>query len=264
MQFKEEPRTKYKNNILYGVIFQARFPQIIKISNEDPAKFQDIIRKSGFPETNIKTPEPIPGISQSALKNLGVSVDTEYLFLSEDENWKVVLVKDFIALSCNDYTNYEDFEEKLKTVLDIFYKEYEPAYFNRVGLRYQNLVNSQVLQDCKDIKGFIPDHIAPEFKEDVGDEVQAFDKSIQFKDAECTSNVRYLMGKMSGLYGKYNLNGEESYVIDIDCFTNQKMQEVNRVIETSKSFNQRYVRPIFRWSITNELYSAMDPIPGSN
>lgn len=260
MKFEKIARTKYKNNIICGVIFQARFPQIIKMSNEVPANFQDVIRKKGFPETKVKGLSLPPEISKSLLKGIPGEFDDEYMFLSEDENWKVVLTKDFIALTCINYINYEEFEEKLKTILDIFYKEYEPTYFSRIGLRYQNIVNSAVLKDCKDIKIFIPPHIAPEFKEEIGEYVQAFEKSIQFKDANYASIVRYSMGKMSGLFGKYSLNDQESYVIDIDCFTDEKIREVDSVIKTSKIFNEQYVRSIFRWSITNNLHRAMGPI----
>lgn len=260
MKFNKEKRTKYNNNILYGVIFQARFPQIIKISNEEPANFQDIIRKKGFPETKIKSLSLPSGIPKSLLKGIPGDFDDEYIFLSEDEDWKVVLTKNFVALSCANYKNYEEFEEKLGTVLTVFCEEYEPAYFNRVGLRYQNIVNTEVLKDCKDIKEFIPEHIAPELKKPLGDEVSGFEKAIQFNDLHCIANVRHSMGKISGLFGKYNLNDVYSYIIDIDCFTEEKILEVNDVIKTSRGFNNDYVRNIFHWSITDKLRKAMGPI----
>ena len=56
MNFKEIKRVKYKHNILFEVVFQARFPDIIKISQEDPAEFQDIVRKEGYPEFESDVP----------------------------------------------------------------------------------------------------------------------------------------------------------------------------------------------------------------
>ena len=36
MHFEEFERVEYKQNILFEVVFQARFPDIMKISQEDP------------------------------------------------------------------------------------------------------------------------------------------------------------------------------------------------------------------------------------
>ena len=51
MRFEEAKRVEYKHNILFNVVFQARFPEIMKIPHEEPAAFQDILRKAGYPET---------------------------------------------------------------------------------------------------------------------------------------------------------------------------------------------------------------------
>lgn len=258
MKLKKNDRIEFRNNTLFEVIFQARFPTIIKISNEDPANFQDVIRKRGFPETKVKTSDLPTGFPDQILK--AFSDDKSYMFLSEDGYWKITLTNNFIALTCFSYTNYGEFERHLKTSLEVFCKEYEPTYFNRIGLRYRNMANKKILGEYKDIKEFIPVHIAPELKDDISDEVVGFEKSIQFKDANCVANVRHAMGKISGTFGQYNLNDEESYLIDIDCFTTEKKREVNDVINTSKRFNSDYVRNIFHWSITNELRNAMEPI----
>ena len=43
MHFKKFERVEYEKNILFEVVFQARFPEIMKISHEQPVDFQDII-----------------------------------------------------------------------------------------------------------------------------------------------------------------------------------------------------------------------------
>ena len=50
MRFKEIDRVVYKHNILFEVIFQARFPEILKIAQGIPVEFQDIVRKEGYLE----------------------------------------------------------------------------------------------------------------------------------------------------------------------------------------------------------------------
>ena len=267
MKLPEKQRTQYQNNILFQVIFQARFPQIMKISNEQPVNFQDQIRKKGFPETKIKKAGdfpaaiPVPEQIRKALLGLG---DDEYMFFSEDGKWQITLTKDFVALQCTGYRNYAEFEERLRTTLEVFWKEYEPNYFNRIGLRYRNLANKSILGTDKDIRDFVPSHIAPELQDSISPEVKVIEKTLLLKDETSTVNVRYVYRELSGKFGIYNLNNEKSYIIDIDCFTAERIRKVEDVITTSKTFNQGNIRNIFEWSITDTLREAMGPISGKN
>ena len=263
MKLPEKQRTQYQNNILFQVIFQARFPQIMKISNEQPVNFQDQIRKKGFPETKIKKAGdfpaaiPVPEQIRKALSGLG---DDEYMFFSEDGKWQITLTKDFVALQCTGYKNYTEFEERLRTTLEVFWTEYEPNYFNRIGLRYRNLANKSILGTAKDIREFVPEHVAPELQKSIRDEVAVIEKTLLLKDETSTVNVRYVYGELSGKFGIYNLNNEKSYIIDIDCYTTEKKRKVEDAIITSRTFNQGNIRNIFQWSITDTLREAMGPI----
>ena len=263
MTLSEHQRTEYQNNILFEVIFQARFPRIMRISNEQPVSFQDQIRRKGFPETKIKRAGdfpaaiPIPEPLRKALSGLG---DDEYMFFSEDGKWQITLTKDFIALQCTGYKNYTEFEERLRTTLEVFWREYEPNYFNRIGLRYRNLASNSILGTEKDIREFVPPRVAPELQESISDEVEVIEKTLRLKDETSTVNVRYVYGELSGKFGIYNLNNEKSYIIDIDCFTTEKIREVEDAITASRIFNQGNIRNIFQWSITDTLREAMGPI----
>ena len=152
----------------------------------------------------------------------------------------------------------------LKTVLGVFWKEYDPNYFNRIGLRYRNLANEKILGTGKDIREFVPPHIAPELQDSISDEVQIIEKTLQLKDATSNVNVRYVYGELSGKFGKYNLNDEKSYIIDIDSFSTEKIRKVENAISISRNFNEGNVRNIFQWSITDTLRKTMVPISGKH
>lgn len=265
MRLTAHQRTEYKNNILFEVIFQARFPQIMRISNEQPANFQDQIRKKGFPETKIKRVADLPVDIPETIRRAMVG-DDEYMFFSENGEWQITLTKDFIALTCTDYKDYTQFEGRLKTMLEVFHKEYDPTYFSRIGLRYKNLANEKILGIDKDIREFVPPHIAPELepKASIRDEVQVIEKTLQLKDESSIVNVRYVYGELSGKFGKYNLNDEKSYIIDIDCYTKEKVRKVEDAITKSRTFNEGNIRNIFEWSITGALRDAMEPVSGEN
>lgn len=259
MRFPPKDRIRYRKNTIYEVIFQARFPEILRISNEQPVEFQDKVRKKDFPEIKIKKTDLPSGIPDQLRRMIGG--DEEYTFLSEDQNWRAVLTKEFVALVCNQYTNYEDFAARLQPVLTIFTEIYEPTYFGRIGLRYKNLASATVLEkEVTAIRAFIPQQIAPELKTELSDEVKAFEKTLLVTDDFCKVNIRHILGQFTGKFGRVTLNNEESYIIDIDCFTEQKIRKVEDAISTSRTFNEKYVRNIFQWSITPELHGAMEPL----
>ncbi|GJL62990.1 MAG: hypothetical protein NPIRA04_16440 [Nitrospirales bacterium] len=192
-----------------------------------------------------------------------IAGEDEYSFLSEDGNWKASLTKEFIALTCINYTDYGEFEARLTTVLKIFDQVYEPGYFTRIGLRYRNLANASVLgkEKTDNLREFIPPMIAPELQNAIGDEVEAFEKTIIYADTLCNANVRYIFSELSGIFGSYKINNELSYIIDIDCFTEEKERNVASVIRKSRLFNEEYVRNIFHAATTPTLHAAMEPLP---
>ena len=250
MNFKEIKRVKYKHNILFEVVFQARFPDIIKISQEDPAEFQDIVRKEGYPEFE----SDVPLIPQGMPKELEsvVSIDKMFRFFTEERDWQISLAKNSIALACTaNYKDYEDFSERLKKILELFDKIYEPSYFTRIGLRYRDIANDTFLrQEGMDIKGFIPDYIFPELS--VATDIKSLRKVSQFDDGDMKTNVIHVLSEASGRFGRHQLENEESYIIDVDCFVESKIERINDVLTRCDLF-KRIIWNIFQWSITDKL-----------
>lgn len=147
MLFSDRPRTHYEKTLAHEVICQLRFPTILSINNVEPADFQERIRED-FPQYARKQdvlppqivngkPEPQPPV-------------TNYHFLSQDGRWKLNLTKDFIALSTLSYPGWEEFARMLDKPLAAFIQLYKPAYFQRVGLRYLNIVSRTAL-DLEDV-----------------------------------------------------------------------------------------------------------------
>jgi uncharacterized protein (TIGR04255 family) len=57
----------------------------------------------------------------------------------------VNLTNSFIALATPAYSKWEDFAAKLDLVLSKFIPIYQPAYFERVGLRFINVISRKAL-----------------------------------------------------------------------------------------------------------------------
>ena len=256
MNFKEFERVEYRHNILFEVLFQVRFPEIMKISQEVPAEFQDIVRKEGYPELESEIPLLPPGMPKE-LEGV-VSTNKVSHFLSGDRDWKISLAKDFIAFTCNGtYTNYADFRERLEKVLETFSKIYQPSYFTRIGLRHKNVANRASLPHIKqEVEVCVPEHIFPELTDSIAENIETLQKVSLFNDGNIKANVIHVLSEVSGRFRRKEFANEKSYMIDIDCFSESRIEGINNVLTKCDIFKQLNWN-IFQWSVTNELREVM-------
>ena len=256
MHFENHEPIQYKQNILFRVIFQARFPEIMKIQHEAPIAFQDAIRKEGYIEIEHSIPANLPGIIPNQVLDTG----KQFHFLTEHKDWEVTLGQGFIALNCHgNYMNYNEFKEKLETVLRIFDNIYQPSYFTRIGLMYRNMANRAILHNLQEVsvKSFIPEYIFPLLVTPMANDVSKLQTISQFDDKEIKANVTHTFSPVSGNFGQRRITNEESYLIDIDCFYDRNIGEIDEVLAKCDLF-KRHERNIFEWSITNTLRDAME------
>lgn len=141
-----EQRVIYRANQLGEVICQLRFPEILTIEANIPARFQEAIREE-FPLYSVRKEAAAPKLSGApgafTLENQPKT--NNYQFASSDGVWRVNLTSKFISLACSRYSCWEDFAKKLDKPLAAFIKLYKPAFFERVGLRYLNFISRQAL-----------------------------------------------------------------------------------------------------------------------
>lgn len=144
--FSNEERCIYQNNQLADVICQLRFPEILSISANLPADFQDAIRDT-FPQYSSKMEAAAPKLEGTPgnLSLVKQPATVNYQFATADGAWRVNLTSKFISLSCSKYSCWEDFAKKLDKPLAAFIQIYKPAYFERVGLRYLNFFSKEAL-----------------------------------------------------------------------------------------------------------------------
>jgi len=147
MLFSDRPRAHYSNAQLREVICQIRFPAILSIGAKEPAEFQESVRHI-FPRYAVKQDQPPVKVT---VANGAPQVEkpapiTNYHFVSADNKWKLNLTRDFISLSTLAYDNWEEFGKMLDRPLAEFIRIYQPAFFQRIGLRYANLFSRQKLE----------------------------------------------------------------------------------------------------------------------
>jgi len=254
MSFPNSPRVRYNKNPLIEVICQLRFPKILTIEKDPPADIQESIRPE-YPSLVVKEgiefAFPMPKEAQPFALSRGKS----YEFGSEDNNWKLVLSSDFIALSTNAYYRWEAFYEKLQNVVSIVSSKYGITYFSRIGLRYQDVI----IRSQLNLVG-VPwrNLIRPEFVGLLASDELSEDEFVEslniarfsLSDEKSTCRVR------SGL-AKREQDSEMGYLIDSDFFSEIRTEVGN--VRDSLEFYNREAGRFFRWCIQPTLHEAMEP-----
>jgi uncharacterized protein (TIGR04255 family) len=260
--FSNSERIIYARNPLSEVICQLRFPPILRIAAEPPAAFQEKIR-SEYPllnegrEAGIEIPPGIPVAVAEIVKGLPRQRPVTYDFLSEDGKWKAVLTREFLALTTSQYTytRWEEFRRHLDGPLNALIEVYAPAFFSRVGLRYQNVIRRSRLglPPTTNWSELIQSHMTGLLaKTELSGTVEELQSQALIKLAVGSVRVR------SGIVETDNKE-EVDFLIDNDFFTAErtKTDDVDAIL---RHFNRQAGR-LFRWCIKDRLHDAMEPYP---
>lgn len=257
--FSSEERCLLQKNQLGEVICQLRFPEILIISAKPPAEFQDAIR-SQFPMYSVRKETPAPKVTGTpgnlALENAPQIIN--YQFASADGIWRVNLTSSFISLSCARYTCWEDFAKHLDKPLAAFIKIYQPAHFQRVGLRYLNFISRKALAltDVPFRQLFQPAYLGL-----LGD-----DDVLEHTAARCNIDAELAIrggcrAKIHAGPGLIKRNGqpdnEVRFIFDQDLFMAGHVPVNHSAGALETLHHQAY--SIFRGAITDMLFEAMEP-----
>lgn len=257
--FSMEERCLYRNNPLQEVICQLRFPEILSIGVNVPAAFQEAIRDE-YPQYAARQEVPAPRISGTPgnfkLENAPASVN--YQFTSADGAWRVNLTSKFISIACSKYTCWEDFAAKLDKPLAAFIKLYKPAYFERVGLRYVNIISRKAL-DLEGtpfnelIQGCYLGILAEEDVQETASSRCSVDVEVAIRGG-CKAKIH----AGPGLVKKNGVQDPEvKFVFDQDLFLPGKLP-VNLSAGALQTLHGQAFS-IFRGAITDTLHDALAP-----
>ncbi|MEM7556621.1 MAG: TIGR04255 family protein [Cyanobacteria bacterium P01_A01_bin.84] len=258
MKLPDYERVIYEYNPLIEVTAQIRFPTILKITSQQPVDFQDSVRFE-YPIFEASRNLPIPAEVSNLLTQFSPNIasDLTYQFKSEDLSWQLSLDKNSITLTTNKYERYEKFIEKFKNTVAIFENIYNPSFYSRVGLRYRDLIIRSKLNipDKKWIE-LIPKHIASELHTpELEESIINFFKNLKLQTDFGQVNFNHGLVQVKDI--EKNID-ELAYLLDADFFIQKKLQRGEDVWSTFDKAN-RTARNLFRWSITEELHTAMRP-----
>lgn len=249
----------YEKSQLVEVICQLRFPTILSIESEEPARFQDRVRED-FPRyaKQVENLPPVNGQAQTV---------NNYSFISEDGKYKISLTKNFFALSTMAYTSWEDFAGWLDEPLGQFISTYKPAYFERVGLRYVNGFSREKLElTGRRWNDLVQSQYLGPMDSDSVDE-SAFSKcSIDVEmtlepgiSAKMHAGPGYIKRTVRTPQGLQNVQEQEArFIFDQDIYAGGNIK-LPAAAETLEKLHG-HADTIFSEAITNVLHDAMEPV----
>lgn len=257
--FSREDRCFYRSNQLAEVICQLRFPEILTIQANAPVEFQEAIRRD-FPQFSRRQENAAPRLT-GAPGNLTLQNQptvTNYQFVSADGKWRVNLTSKFISLSCANYSCWEEFAQKLDKPLAAFIKIYQPAYFERIGLRYLNFISrfDLGLEGTPYSALIAPCYLGPLAEEDIQE------STVTRSSVDAEFGIRGgCRAKIHAGPGMVKKNGqadkEVKFVFDLDLFMPGQVPVNVSAGALQTLHSQAY--SLFRGAITDTLHDALEP-----
>ena len=257
------PRCSYGRSQLREVICQLRFPAILSIGAQDPVAFQEAVR-ADFPRYSRREERLPPKVTvvegNTRVENPPPVIN--HTFVSGDNLWKLNLTKDFISLSTLRYEGWETFAQRLDLPLAQFIRCYQPAFFQRIGLRYVNLFSRRAL----DLEGtpwrdlFAEPYLGILGQEDVEEE-RTLQCNVNFDtalDGSCRAKVHAGPGLVKSNAPNAPQDKEPKFVLDMDLFMGGDLAPSLAAggLETLHA----HAWELFSGAITQELHEAMEPM----
>lgn len=243
-------RVKYGKTPLAEVIYQLRYPTILSINASDPVAFQERIRGE-FPYYRkiVNNNEiEINGVKQSLGKEIN------YEFVSKDKGTKINLTSSFIAVSSKKYEKWELFSDVTETIRKAFEEVYQPPFYIRIGLRYQDIIDRQLLglQD-KGWTDLIRPHILGTINKKNQNSLKQWIVNCEYSDEESGVQTRQVF-QLSQKVGETYL----VMVFDCDYFIVGTISSED-ILKKSILLHDKS-STFIRSAITSELHDAMEPV----
>lgn len=256
--FADSPRVIYKKNPLINVTCQLRFPAILRVDLELPARFQEQVR-SEYPiyQEQLGPFQPVAPAEASPAVAGQLSFTakrvTNHNFVSADRAWFLGLTRDSIALTTPSYTRWEDFLEHLRLPVLALRECYAPAFFTRIGLRYQDLIQRSKL-------GLSDQPWSALLKPHIAGALGVSELAPRISGMLTQLQIDLVPGRLTINHGLAEVQDkEECYLIDNDFYIEQQT-DVDACFPILQDFNKQSGR-LFRSCINERLHVAMEPSP---
>ena len=179
-------------------------------------------------------------------------------FTSGDGIWRINMTSKFISLACSRYISWEEFAARLDKPLAAFIRIYQPAWFDRVGLRYLNFFSrkSLGLEDTPWRELFDPRYLSLMAEEEVQE--TGVTRCTVDADIALRGGCRVKLHAGPGMVRRGNQQDPElKFILDYDLYMPGKLA-INLSAGALQTLHGQ-AWPLFRGAITDTLHNAMEP-----
>ena len=260
MLYSDNPRAHYDKSQLAEVICQLRFPAILSIGAKEPVDFQEAVR-SVFPRFSAREEQPALPLGAPGGKREPPKPVTNYSFISADGRWKLNLTSGFISLSTVAYPGWEAFGQQLDQPLAQFIRLYKPAFFERIGLRYVNIISRRALEleDEPWRELIAAPYLGVLAEEDVDERTTrkcAVDVELGL-DSSCRAKIHAGPGMVKPNVPNAQQDPEVKFILDMDLFMTGQIDP--RMAAAGLETLHGHSTPLFQGAITDRLHAALEP-----
>lgn len=257
MLYSDHPRVHYQKPQLAEVICQLRFPVILSIGAREPVDFQEAVRGM-FPRYAAKEEQPA---RPAGAKTETPRTVVNHHFISADGHWKLNLTNSFISLSTVTYPGWEGFGQQFDRPLAHFIRIYQPAFFERIGLRYVNIFSRKAL----DLEGepwrelITAPYLGVLAEEDVEESTTrkcSMDVELNL-DSACRAKIHAGPGMVKQNAPNAPQDPEVKFILDMDLFMGGQIDP--RMAAGGLETLHGHSTPLFQGAVTDRLHSALEP-----
>ncbi len=235
---------------LIRVVAQLRFPVIASIEKQEfIASFQEAIR-TDYP---VLRAEQSQSVTFSMKGPVQTKENTAWRFHDLEENWRVSLSTEFVALETTAYRSRGDFLGRLEQIVNAAAEHLDPKVCSRIGIRYIDRVENA---DAGDIRTMIREEVAGVLSSPLGRRAHVAVCESVFSISE-DGQIRARWGMIPGGSTIDPLAiepvADPSWVLDLDAFE-QKQQPFDSVVILARARELAEANyKLFRWAVTGEF-----------
>jgi uncharacterized protein (TIGR04255 family) len=176
-------------------------------------------------------------------------------FSTADGNRFISLNQDFLALTEKQYVRWSDFRTELLRIEEALGATFAPPFYERLGLRYKNVVNKSSLGVQNESWAALlnPSLIGCLGADEIANEITEIRTQLVLKaENDSSTFIRIAHGFPQ------NRPARDLYILDVDIFSEQR-RETQNAPDAFNHFNSSAFR-LFHWFTTDTLRRVLEPV----
>lgn len=243
----------FRRTPLSLVVCQLRFEDTGPLPEESASGLRD----------RFATRYPLAQRLQSAEVHLGpagvqAAATGGMRFASVAGDWTCSLFPDFVSLETTAYSDWQDFDSRLREMLAAVVDVVHPRVETRLGLRYVNEIQIDDVRAPSDWLNYLNPALVSELSptEPLAASLLTLHQMMQVDIGEG--------GRLTlrhGLPGEATEDGDKAltYLLDLDCFRqSQRLLVVDDVMSEADRLNTA-ITSMFQWCLQESLWEELDP-----